>query len=350
MGNHIVTNASVTLSRSLVVFLIIILFSYSVASSQGQFRYVIKTGSVPRESGFKMKDWFVWCGSAIEADGTYHLFASRWPRSTHFPSGYMTHSEIVRATSDNPLGPFTFQEVILGKRDPKYWDAIMTHNPSIYKTGDTYVLYYNARGNAPYRQIGYVTAKNINGPWTRNNQPIDFGRDANNPAAIFEADGSVKLMWRDRALGVYIATAPSYKGPYKIVNNNVWPRCKLEDFYLFKLNGKYHMICEDNTGEISGHNRWGVHFTSDDGIKDWHPTEPVVFYNHTITWLDDTSIQCERRERPQLLTDDTGKITHLFTSVLFQGETWNQSVPISITKESDTIPYRNAIMDTDSDN
>ena len=325
--------------RSFIPSLILIFCSFSIAFSQDESWYLIETGSVPKESGFKMKDWFVWCGSAIEADGTYHLFASRWPKSTHFPEGYMTHSEIVRATADNPLGPFTFQEVVLGKRHPNYWDAIMTHNPSIYKTGDTYVLYYNARGNAPYRQIGYATAKSITGPWTRNNQPINFRRDANNPAAFFESDGSVKLMWRDRTLGIYMATAPSYKGPYTVVNNNVWPHCKLEDFYLFKLDGKYHMICEDNVGGISGHSRWGVHLTSDDGIKDWRPTDPIVFYNHTITWPDGTSIHCQRRERPQLLIDETGKITHLITSVLFQGETWNQSVPISFTRKSKKQQY-----------
>ena len=38
------------------------------------------------------------------------------------------------------------------------------------------------------------------------------------------------------------------------------------------------MICEDNVGGISGHSRWGVHLTSDDGIKDWRPTDPIVFY------------------------------------------------------------------------
>jgi len=318
--------------RSLIVSFIIILCACSMALSQDNSWYVIETGAVPQESGFKMEGWFVWCGSAIEVDGVYHLFASRWPKSTQFPKGYMTNSEIVRATADNPLGPYTFQQVVLSKRDPKYWDAIMTHNPSIYKSGDTYVLYYNARGNSPYRQVGYATAKSITGPWTRNDRPIDFGRDANNPAAFFEADGSVKLMWRDRNLGIYLATAPSYKGPYTIVNDNVWPHCQLEDFYLFKLDGKYHMICEDNIGGVSGHERWGVHFSSDDGINDWRPADPMVFYNHSITWTDGSGIHCQRRERPQLLFDKNGKITHLFTSVLFQGNTWNQAVPISLTK------------------
>lgn len=314
----------------LIGFILVLSF---VSQTYCQSDYLIKTGTTPKDSGFKMKDWFVWGGSVIKVDDTYHLFASRWPKSTQFPAGYMTNSEIVRATADNPLGPYTFQEVVLGKRGSKYWDAIMTHNPSIYKTGTIYVLYYIARGNAPYRQIGYATAKDITGPWLRNDEPIDFGCDANNPAAFFEPDGSVKLMWRDRTLRICLATAPSYKGPYTVVNHNVYPQCKLEDFYLFKYDGLYHMICEDNRGCVSGHERWGVHFTSKDGIFDWLPAEPIVFYNHNITWDDGTGIHCERRERPQLLIDAFGNITHLFTSVLYKGETRNQAVPISFERK-----------------
>ena len=57
------------------------------------------------------------------------------------------------------------------------------------------------------------------------------------------------------------------------------------------------------------------------------PTDPLVLCDHSITWPDGTGILCERRERPQLLIDETGNITRLFTNVLFQGETWNQAVP-----------------------
>jgi len=287
------------------------------------------TQPVPKQSGFKMDGWFVWGGSVIKVDDTYHLFASRWPDSTEFPGGYMKHSEIVRATSTDPLGPYQFRELVIGERGPQYWDSEMAHNPSIYKTGDTYVLYYNARSKSGgYRQIGYATAQNVEGPWKRCDKAINFGMDANNPAAFFEPDGGVKLMWRDRNLRVYLATAPSYTGPYTIQNDNVWPQCQLEDFYLFKQDGKYNMICEDNEGGVTGFVRWGVRFVSDDGIHDWQPADPLIFYDHTINWTDGSVLECERRERPQLLIDENGKVTHLFTSVLYKEKTWNQVVPI----------------------
>ncbi|MCC2685873.1 MAG: hypothetical protein K0R75_2772, partial [Paenibacillaceae bacterium] len=60
-----------------------------------------------------MEGYFVWCGSVIRAeDKKYHMFASRWPKSTGFPNGYRRNSEIVRAVSDTPEGPYQFQEVV----------------------------------------------------------------------------------------------------------------------------------------------------------------------------------------------------------------------------------------------
>jgi hypothetical protein len=292
--------------------------------------YYERIEPVPKESGFRMDGWFVWGGSCIKVNDTYHLFASRWPDSTGFPQGYRTHSEIVRATSDDPLGPYTFQEVVIGEREPGYWDSGMAHNPTIHKVGDRYVLFYiGSDEGSSYRQIGYAEAASIQGPWTRIDKPVDFGSDANNPAVYAEPDGSVKMMWRNKELRVFLATAPSYQGPYTVRNDNVWPEARLEDFYLFKPDNRYHMLCEDNRAGVSGHERWGVHFVSPDGIHDWQPHDPAVFYDHTIHYTNGDSIHCERRERPQLLLDNAGNVTHLFTSVLYQGKTWCQVVPLA---------------------
>jgi len=288
----------------------------------------LETAAVKPESGFRMSGYFVWGGSAVKVDDTYHLFAARWPESTEFPRGYRRHSEIVRAISKNPLGPYFFQNVVIGERSPGYWDSDMAHNPTIHRVGDEYILFYiGSDKDSVLRQIGYAVAKEITGPWRRSDTPIDFGQDANNPAVIFHADGSVKMMWRTRDLQVKIATAPHYSGPYTIANDNVWPESRLEDFYLWKKDGNVHMVCEDNRGEVSGHERWGVRFVSQNGITGWHPLDDPVMYNHTIVYTNGSELHCERRERPQLLLKD-GAPTHLFTSVLYQGNTWCQVVPL----------------------
>ncbi len=285
----------------------------------------------PVKSGFKMEGYWVWCGSMIKVDSVYHLFAARWPKFSQFPEGYRDHSEIVRATSKSPLGPFDYKEVVIGERDSVFWDANMAHNPTIHKIGDEFVLFYIGSDFTTYqeqsksllRRIGYATSISINGPWDRCDKPI-IETESNNPAFLNE-HGKVKLMFRNAQLRVLIAEAATYKGPYKIVNENVWPDCRLEDFYLFKANKQYHMICEDNVGGVSGHERWGVHLYSANGTDDWKKYAPLIVYNHTIGLENDSVIHCIRRERPQLLIQDN-KITHIITSVYDGKDSWSQPV------------------------
>jgi hypothetical protein len=285
---------------------------------------------VAKDSGFRMPGYFVWCASVIRVGETYQMFAARWPVDTRFPDGYRQHSEIVRATSTRPEGPYQFQEVVIGKRAPGKWDSAMAHNPAIYKTGKAYVLFYiGSDEGSSYRRIGYASAAAVTGPWIRNDQPLDLGiaSDANNPAACFDPDGSLKLIWRDADLKVYLSTAPSYQGPYRVANNRVW-HDTLEDFFLFKCGGQYHLLCEDDTGRITGHDRrWGAHLCSADGIDGWKECSPPAAYDNEIHWTDGTVFHPVRRERPWLLLEN-GAATYLFTAVFDGSQTWNQPVPI----------------------
>ena len=253
-----------------------------------------------------------------------------WPAATKFPEGYRANSQIVRAVASQPQGPYVFQNVVIGKRAAGKWDSAMAHNPVIYKVGDTFVLYYiGSDVGSTYRQIGIATAKAITGPWTRSDQPLNLGvvSDANNPSACFEADGSVKLIWRTGSLRVCISTAPSFEGPYTLVNKNVWPKAQLEDFFFFKSGNHYHVICEDNAGKVTGHSRWGAHLFSPDGVNDWKAWPDPVAYDHQIDWVGGGDLIATRRERPQYLIED-GRLAYLFTAVWDGHRSWNQPVPI----------------------
>ena len=95
------------------------------------------------QPALKMDGYYVWCGSVIRGeDGRYHMFASRWKREHTFHPGWMTHSEVVRAVSDSPMGPFEFQEVVLPARGPEFWDGCATHCPQIIKRGNQDLLFY----------------------------------------------------------------------------------------------------------------------------------------------------------------------------------------------------------------
>lgn len=316
----------------------ILILSLFFQPSSGQI-IAFETEKLPVNSGFKMEGYWVWCGSMIKVDSVYHLFASRWPKTGAFPEGYRQNSEIVRATSTSPVGPFVFQEVVIGGRDSLFWDSNMAHNPTIHHIGNKYVLFYigsnftarQQNSDALLRRIGYAESESISGPWVRSDLPV-IDAESNNPAVLVE-DGKVKLIFRDTQLRVILAEAASYKGPYSIVNENVWPAARLEDFYLFKSEGSYHIVCEDNVGGVSGHERWGVHLYSANGIHNWMKYDPVIVYNHELAFEHDSVLHCVRRERPQLLIENN-EITHLITAVYDGKDSWCQPVklkqPISV--------------------
>ena len=282
-----------------------------------------------------MDGYWIWCGSMIKVGSNYHLFASRWKKNGDFPEGYRQNSEIVRATSKSPLGPFKFEEVVIGERDSTFWDSNMAHNPTIHKIGNEYVLFYIGSDFTSYattynqkslvRRIGYASSKSITGPWKRSDNPI-INSESNNPAILI--DGSkIKLLYRDAYLKVILAESDNYKGGFKTVNQDVSPTCKLEDFYMFNSDNQYHIVCEDNASVVSGHERWGVHLYSLDGVKDWKPYSPVVVYNHTVEYADNTVLECTRRERPQLFIEN-GMITYLITAVYDGQNSWSQPMKL----------------------
>lgn len=282
---------------------------------------------IPVGSGFRMPGWFVWCGSLLQVGDTYHLFCSRWPQATKFPQGYLTDSEIVRATSSRPEGPYEFQQVIVGGRGGGYWDGGMCHNPKVVRAGDRYVLYYNAcaEGSA-LRQVGYAWADSIEGPWHRLDQPLPFGEDANNPAPLVRQDGSLLLVWRNRDLVLSVMRAAAFDAPYELLARDLVPRCRLEDPDLLCHEGQYHLVLEDNQGHLTGHERHGAHLVSDDGVT-WTRHEPLRVYDHTLRFTDGSVIEAERRERPELFRDGAalkghGLPTHLLTAVLRDNQSW----------------------------
>jgi len=295
-----------------------------------------------------MSGYFVWGGSVIFADGMYHLFASRWPTwetlgigqenrgHVSLLSGYKNHSEIVRAVADNPLGPYEFAQMVVAGRGGDYWDGQMCHNPKIAKIGDRYVLYYIGRSpRSSARKIGYAVAESIEGPWQRREKQIMLTDDANNPAPYIEKDGRVLLAFRDQSLVMHVARADRFDGRYEILAGNIIPGVKLEDPTLFFMDGRYHMVLEDNKGQLTGDVRHGAQLVSRSG-RTWQLYDPIKVYTHTIQWTDDASTTFDRRERPELVNLNNpperkydGEPTHLVTGVQIKGESWCVVQPIA---------------------
>lgn len=329
-----------------------------------------------RGGGFAMEGYWVWCGSVIKGeDGRYHMFASRWPKTQPMHPGWMLLSEIVRASSDTPCGPYRFEEVVLPARGPQYWDGRMTHNPRIVKRGDTYILFYTgsthpfedipqgdvldlndprvivARAN---KRIGIATSKSVFGPWKRLDAPILPTRPdhfdnflTSNPAPCLNEGGSVVLVYKARAyknppyqgflhgaMTIGAAFADQPEGPYQRSEERLFEdSIEIEDPFIWKTEHGYEMIAKDMHGTICKERFGGVHAVSKDGKK-WEMKQGELAYSRTVLWDDGKTEVMGNMERPHILFED-GKPAYLFfaTSDGTNGfadakNTWNMAIPL----------------------
>ena len=329
----------------------------------------------PKNGGFKMEDYYIWCGSAIKGeDGRFHIFASRWKKELGFGMHWLFNCEIVRAASDKPEGPYEFEEVVFNRRERCYFDALNQHNPSIKFWNGTYYLFYigttyggpipgpgdqisSERASEVWnnKRIGVATAKSIYGPWKRPDQPLIEPRRpghwdctiTTNPSAAILPDGTTYLIYKSReyagsTLQLGIARAPRPDGPYERLQNDPIfkfsnPDFHVEDPFIWYDNGLFHVIMKDdfknNCGGITGEWGAGVYAISTDCIN-WNIHSNPKAYSRKVTWDDGTiTTQCNL-ERPNLLFQN-GKATHLFLATgngrnpyEFEGVTWNMVIPL----------------------
>jgi hypothetical protein len=277
-----------------------------------------------KKGGFKMEGYILWCPSVIKVGNTYHMFASRWPEQYGL-GGWTKYSEIVRASSDNLYGPYTFQEVVLQKREG-YWDNDRAHNPKIVKSGDTFVLYYISSAN----ETGYAYSKAVTGPWKR----IDsVAMPFSNPAPLIKKDGSVYVFGRKSINNIRMAlgfTAPAFNAPYTLLNDgkNLLPGMnQLEDPTIWWASGQYNVILSDFRGDATGVNKNGAQYYSKDGIY-YKLISNESVYTKTVTYDDGTSYTFRRRERPFVYVNERGEVTAFFTACLTDKEqSWIEVQP-----------------------
>lgn len=313
-------------------------------------------GTVKRTSGFHLEGYWVWDASVIKGDdGKYHMFASRIPKDISFHPGWMTNSEVVHAVSDTPEGPYTFRGVALPPRGVEYWDGRSTHNPTIRKFGDTYLLFYmgstHPLGDSPRgvkfeltdprciaaragKRIGLATAKNLDGPWTRLDRPIletkpgtFYSFLTSNPAPVIHADGSVLLIFKSRRylpngkhseMMLGAARAKNFLGPYTVVSPaplfSAESFGEVEDPFVWQnAAGSYEMIAKDMTGKIVGEKHGGVHVVSADG-EHWTLAAHPKAWTRTLTFDDGKTETMGQLERPFILFEN-GRPAFLFGAV-----------------------------------
>lgn len=335
---------------------------------------------IDRNNGFRMKDYYVWDGSIIEGeDGRWHMFATRWPDKYEMQPGWLFYSEVVRASSDTPEGPYEFEEVVLPQRDPCYFDGRMTHNPSIRKSGDTYLLFYIGTSyinplkpgaeNMPTKfsdpwvreiwsrkRIGLATSKSIFGPWERQDEPILKPRPdhwdngiTSNPSPFVMDDGSIYMAYKSskpidpdyhlQPFNIGIARADNWHSPFERISDK--PALDvpegdhfLEDPFLWHADGKFHMIMKDIKGSYSKKDGCGIYAHSKDALE-WTFGDPVIAYTRDVEWKDGVE-EVGQIERPQLVFDKNGKLTHFTAATAYSSghlanvsESWVSVFPVT---------------------
>lgn len=323
--------------------------------------------AAPVGGGFAMADYWVWCGSvAAGDDGLYHMFAARWPRRYPFFDGYRLYSEVVHATAQAPEGPFTFRDVALPVRGEQYWDGRMTHNPTIHRWGDTWLLFYigatwggpevapdevaaspkPAESYASIR-IGLATSHSLDGPWRRRDSPVLAprrgrwdGTIVTNPAPCVREDGRILMLYRSNTpAGLRIGAAEAAAPDRPFLRLSDEPVLQLaggsfvEDPYVWRSGTQYEMLAKDMTGELTGERHAGVHLTSTDGVR-WSLSSPAKAYSRRVVWSDGSVTVQGSLERPQLLVQN-GRPTHLFAATAdgpggfdHARRTWNMVIPL----------------------
>jgi hypothetical protein len=332
-----------------------------------------------RGMGFRQDDYWVWCGSVAEGDdGRYHMFAARWPKDYPFYHGYLSASEVVRASADAPAGPYIFEEVVLLPRGPEHWDGRMTHNPFIVKYDDEFLLFYigaTYEGSVPSREemdalrlesggngrtlpwyssirIGMARSSSVFGPWQRPDRPtLDInpvGWDngvVTNPSPCVAPDGRVLLYYRSTGckLGLAVAASPDARFVRLSDSPVVDPGQGLiiEDPFVFWADDHFEMVCKDLTGNITGEFHAAVHLVSDGGTE-WHLAPDPKAWSRTIHW-DDGSVTTQASiERPFILFE-SGRPAFLFAATAdgpgphngrpghyYAENTWNMVMPLDL--------------------
>ncbi len=352
------------------------IWSCKDAPQDKEIAFIDRILPAPKDGGFRDDDFWIWGSSVIKGeDGKYHMFASRWPKEVDFGC-WVTNSEVVRAVSDTPAGPYKFEEVVLPVRGPEFFDGMCTHNPRIIKYKDKYLLYHmgttydfprpDKENPSPTsenwgkawmnKRIGLAIGDSVYGPWERVDTPVieprpghwDASITSNPAAAVDPKTGKILLMYKSSTdglvppllLGVSMADSP--RGEYKRLSEEPIFRFEtpdnnlidVEDPYIWWAGDRYEAVVKDRSGKICGEEGGGVHVWSKDGVN-WNLFDKLKAYSRYITWDDGTKTHQNHFERPFVLVED-GKPTHLFAAVGngpkawdFEN-TWNMVVPLKV--------------------
>jgi len=271
-------------------------------------------------------------------------------------NSWESNSRIVRASTDDLDKPFKIEAVI----KPAFGSE-----PTLTRMGDQWLLYSigNQSSTLPPRtdcREGYTpkahppkgTGGNFHGfvpveirssdnltsdSWTLEST---IGNGDFNPAGYVFPNGSTILMWRHLAR-THMVSATDFRGPFAFngsdqscLINHAYPDdpgCRwwrflgtaadsrgIEDPVIFVQPDSLSSD-SDSTDHVTfhalfhDHKSYGGHAFSRDGAT-WTFSDTAPFGN-VVNFTDGTSIELQRRERPHVILNERGFMTHLLSAV-----------------------------------
>ena len=288
-------------------------------------------------------NWTRWGGSVVhdvDGDGMYHMFAAEMAEGCKL-NVWTFKSRVMHAVSNSSTGPFTRVGVAIPF---EAHNPVLTRDPSdgtwlIWTCGCPYTPKHadGCASEAPVICPGGAQAQwtttvyssaSLYGPWEPHPDilgNITRGRlGSQNVSPVFDqtSSGPLTLMFKgpDNNTEASIATAPSWRGPYTLVQVNVFAKyfeenITNEDCFMWQsaADGYYHVLSHRMSPADRGTFVSGGHAFAK-SIDDWkYALTPA--YTDELELSDGGTYALQRRERPQLMFGADGLPALLFNGV-----------------------------------
>ncbi|WP_282136774.1 family 43 glycosylhydrolase [Seonamhaeicola maritimus] len=325
------------LNSKLFASIVFILFGFYITEAQEDFNFAeLLPEKFDKANIIEEEDYNVWGTNILKGnDGKYHAIYSRWPKSRgHL--GWVTHSEIAHAVSENLTGPYKFKNLVLPPRGNKYWDGDCTHNPHVIEHDGKYYLYHMGNRGSGYwnktpdnrkpsynddewwvnrnnQRIGIAVTNDLNGEWERFDKPlidVTNGRwMTSTPTVTRRNDGKFLMAYK------YVEAHPKFKngkvvhvtatsrsplGPFEDTNipfiTHPTASFAIDDHVEWVYNGNYYCIAKDSRGAWSDYTDGSTMlFEGDDMGLNWKPSKNfLVIKAGEIKWTDGTVTKTTR--------------------------------------------------------
>lgn len=292
----------------------------------------------PADASLFVRDslYYNWCNCIVrDADGMYHLFYSRWPKSIGFYA-WLTHSEIAHAVAARPEGPYPMGETVF-RAEPGGWDAITAHNVKVEKFGRTYYMYYiatNAGGRTlpddtlvdvartgyahplwpvlrSHQRTGVASSRSLCGPWKRGTHPLiephgPIKTVTVNPSVCQGPDkryylivkGDDRQASRPRLIQA-VGTAKRPTGPFRLQEQPAFADIPTEDVSMWydRRRGRFYAVFHAHGGNFIGL------ITSEDGTH-WQKARHYEVCKKEVPLASGEVMKVDRMERPFVFAED----------------------------------------------